>query len=142
MTEPVIVCPSCSYEIKLTQSLAAPLVEEAKRGFEAKLRAKDAEIGEREKELVERVAALDEEKARLEDVVGARSLRRARRLPPRKPQRRRRRPKLTPRTNVGSWRRSRPSFAKRTLSLLKRSGPRPMRCGRLVSSPTRNASSS
>lgn len=72
MTEPVIVCPSCSHEFKLTQSLAAPLVEEAKRAFEEKLRAKDAEIGEREKDLAERAAALAEEKARLESEVGAR----------------------------------------------------------------------
>jgi hypothetical protein len=72
VTEPVIVCPSCSYEIKLTQSLAAPLVEEAKRGFEEKLRAKDAEIGKREKELTERAEALAEEKERLESEVCAR----------------------------------------------------------------------
>ena len=27
MTEPTITCPSCKIEIKLTESLAAPLIE-------------------------------------------------------------------------------------------------------------------
>lgn len=27
MTEPTIVCPNCKTEIKLTESLAAPLIE-------------------------------------------------------------------------------------------------------------------
>ena len=34
MTEPTIKCPKCNTEIKLTESLAAPLVEEAKRNYE------------------------------------------------------------------------------------------------------------
>jgi hypothetical protein len=46
--EPSIVCPSCLTEIKLTETLAAPLIEAAKRDSEAKLRLKEAEIGKRE----------------------------------------------------------------------------------------------
>ena len=72
MTEPVIVCPNCSHEIKLTESLAAPLVEEANRGFEERLRAKDAEIAEREKSLAERAKCLADEKNRLETEVTSR----------------------------------------------------------------------
>lgn len=72
MTEPVIVCPNCSHEIKLTQSLAAPLVEEANRGFEERLRAKDAEIAEREKSLAEGAERLADEKTRLETEVTSR----------------------------------------------------------------------
>lgn len=34
MAEPIIKCPKCSTEIKLTESLAAPLVEQAKRNYE------------------------------------------------------------------------------------------------------------
>ena len=37
MTEPVIVCPNCKTEIKLTESLAAPLIESTRRQFEQKL---------------------------------------------------------------------------------------------------------
>ena len=33
MTEPQIICPNCSHEIKLTESLAAPLIEETRKRF-------------------------------------------------------------------------------------------------------------
>lgn len=72
MTEPVIVCPSCKTEIKLTQSLAAPLLEEAKRDFEEQMRAKDAAIGAREKALEDRASELDQAKAALDTEVTAR----------------------------------------------------------------------
>ena len=55
MTEPTIVCPQCRNEIRLTESLAAPLVAATRREFEQRLSEKDAEIvirehGVREKE--------------------------------------------------------------------------------------------
>ena len=31
MSEPTIVCPSCKTEIKLTESLAAPLIESTRQ---------------------------------------------------------------------------------------------------------------
>ena len=34
MTEPTITCPNCKTEIKLTESLAAPLIAETRRKFE------------------------------------------------------------------------------------------------------------
>ena len=37
MTEPTITCPHCKTEIKLTESLAAPLVESTRRQFEQQL---------------------------------------------------------------------------------------------------------
>lgn len=48
MTEPQIVCTNCGTEIKLTESLAAPLVAEARRHFEQQLAAKETEFGRRE----------------------------------------------------------------------------------------------
>ncbi len=51
MTEPQIVCSNCGTEIKLTESLAAPLVAEARRHFEQQLAAKETEIGRREGEI-------------------------------------------------------------------------------------------
>ncbi len=48
MTEPVIVCPNCKTEIKLTESLAAPLIESTRKQFEQKLSEKDAEIARRD----------------------------------------------------------------------------------------------
>jgi len=41
MTEPDIKCPNCGTSIKLTESLAGPLIESTKKDFEEKLRAKD-----------------------------------------------------------------------------------------------------
>ncbi len=38
MTEPTIICPNCKTEIKLTESLAAPLLAATKRDFEKRLK--------------------------------------------------------------------------------------------------------
>ncbi|WP_024341345.1 hypothetical protein [Bradyrhizobium japonicum] len=47
MTEPQIVCPKCRTEIKLTESLAEPLVAETWRRFEQQLAAREVEFGHR-----------------------------------------------------------------------------------------------
>jgi hypothetical protein len=51
VTDPQIICPKCSTEIKLTESLAAPLVAETRRQFEAQLAAKEADFSRREAQL-------------------------------------------------------------------------------------------
>jgi hypothetical protein len=51
MVEPVIQCPHCHKEIKLTESLAAPLVAATRQEFEQKLFEKDTEVARREAEL-------------------------------------------------------------------------------------------
>ena len=51
MIEPVIQCPHCHKEIKLNESLVAPLVEATRQEFEAKLSQKDDEIARREAQL-------------------------------------------------------------------------------------------
>ena len=48
MIEPIIICPNCKAEIKLTESLAAPLVEHARLEYEKKLAAKDREVAQKE----------------------------------------------------------------------------------------------
>ncbi len=48
MTEPTITCPKCKNEIKLTESLAAPLIESTRREFEKQLAQKEADIAKRE----------------------------------------------------------------------------------------------
>jgi hypothetical protein len=48
MVEPVIQCPHCHKEIKLTESLAAPLVEATRHEYVTKLADKDSEIARRE----------------------------------------------------------------------------------------------
>lgn len=68
MTEPTIVCPNCKTEIKLTESLAAPLIEATRKRYEHQLEQKEADVAKREdairqqRESVERAKdAIDEE---------------------------------------------------------------------------------
>lgn len=51
MIDPVITCPSCYAEIKLTESLAAPLIEATKAQYEKQFNQINSEITEREKTL-------------------------------------------------------------------------------------------
>ncbi len=65
MTEPTITCPSCKTEIRLTESLAAPLIEATRRQFAAQLARKDAEVATRLREERVTIAAEEVAKARL-----------------------------------------------------------------------------
>jgi len=60
MAEPSLNCPACGESIKLTESLAGPLIESTRREFEAKMKAKDTD-------LAEKLAKLNADKAVLED---------------------------------------------------------------------------
>jgi hypothetical protein len=42
--EPTLHCPNCSHEIRLTESLAAPLLAETRQRFQEQLASKDAEV--------------------------------------------------------------------------------------------------
>jgi hypothetical protein len=69
MTEPTITCPNCKAEIKLTESLAAPLVESTRRDFEKRLALKDSDIAKKEAELREREEAVSKAKQAIDDQV-------------------------------------------------------------------------
>jgi hypothetical protein len=69
--EPTITCPKCKQEIKLTESLAAPLVESTRRDFEKRLAEKDAVTAKRVAELREREDALAQAKSSLDEQVSA-----------------------------------------------------------------------
>ena len=58
MSEPTIICPNCKTEIKLTESLAAPLIESTRRDYEKRLAQKDTDIAKKEESLREREAAV------------------------------------------------------------------------------------
>jgi hypothetical protein len=51
MSEPQITCPNCKTEIKLTESLAAPLIAETRRNFEQQLARKEVDFERREASL-------------------------------------------------------------------------------------------
>ena len=69
MAEPTIVCPQCKTEIKLTESLAAPLLESVKRDYEQRLSQKDADMTKREQALADRAHLLEKAKATLDQQV-------------------------------------------------------------------------
>src|SRR3990170_1188377 len=69
MTEPMITCPKCQTEIKLTESLAAPIIESARREYEQRLAQKDADIAKRESSLREQEEALSKAKEAIDGQV-------------------------------------------------------------------------
>jgi hypothetical protein len=69
MADPTIICPKCKNEIKLTESLAAPLVEATRQEFEKKLAQKDLDLAAREQALGRRSEALAKERESIEAKV-------------------------------------------------------------------------
>ncbi len=51
MNEPTIICPNCSTEIKVTESLAAPLIKATRQEYEMKMAENEADVARREEEL-------------------------------------------------------------------------------------------
>ena len=69
MNEPVIVCPNCKSEIKLTESLAAPLIEATRQQYETKLAQNDAEMAKREAKLKDQQAEIAKARESIDDQV-------------------------------------------------------------------------
>ena len=69
MTEPTITCPNCKTEIRLTESLAAPLIAATRQQFEKQLSQKDAEIAQREQGVRDKEKQIAEAKRTLDDQV-------------------------------------------------------------------------
>jgi hypothetical protein len=67
--EPTIVCPKCREEIKLTESLAAPLIEATKKEYEYRLAQKDADVAKREADLRRQEEAVAEARSAIETQV-------------------------------------------------------------------------
>jgi len=57
-SEPIITCPTCRADIKLTESLAAPLIASTRQEYERLLSQKDVEMKQRERKLAERECAI------------------------------------------------------------------------------------
>jgi hypothetical protein len=69
MTEPTITCPKCGSEIRLTESLAAPLIAATRLGFERQLQEKDAQLEGRLQAERKRIAAEESGRARRESAA-------------------------------------------------------------------------
>ncbi len=69
MTEPTITCPHCKTEIRLTESLAAPLIETTRQQFAKQLSEKDAAIAQQELGIRQKEKVLADATRMLEDQV-------------------------------------------------------------------------
>ncbi|QDS97042.1 DUF2130 domain-containing protein [Adhaeretor mobilis] len=69
MSEPTITCPTCKSEIKLTESLAAPLLESTRQQFQEQLADKDRQVAARETSLKKQQDELQKAKAGIDDQV-------------------------------------------------------------------------
>ena len=69
MTEPTITCPACKAEIRLTESLAAPLIAATRKQFEQQLAQKDDAIAKREQNIREREKQIADAKRNLDEQV-------------------------------------------------------------------------
>lgn len=69
MTDPTITCPDCKTEIKLTESLAGPLLASTRLQFEKQLAQKDSAIAQREQAMRDKEKALTGAKRDLDDQV-------------------------------------------------------------------------
>lgn len=69
MTEPTITCPNCKTEIRLTESLAAPLIAATRQQFELKLSQKDEEIAQREQSVRDKEKQIAVAKRTLEQQI-------------------------------------------------------------------------
>jgi hypothetical protein len=72
MAEPTIICPNCKSEIKLTESLAAPLLEATRKEYEQRLARKDADVAKRKATLHEREEALSKAREAIDEQVAER----------------------------------------------------------------------
>ena len=76
MSEPVITCPNCHSEIKLTESfkltLAAPVIEAARKEYEERFAEKDAVVAKLETAVRDQQAQIAKERQSFEAEVTAR----------------------------------------------------------------------
>jgi hypothetical protein len=72
MSDPTITCPNCQTQIKLNESLAAPLIAATRQRYEKMIADKEQAISTRESEIRNRQAELDRQKAAIEDQISAR----------------------------------------------------------------------
>ena len=67
--DPIITCPHCSREIKLTESLAAPLVQTVREESEAKIAEKEAEVSKQKAEIRAERKEIERERSAIDEQV-------------------------------------------------------------------------
>lgn len=71
LNEPTISCPSCKTDIKLNESLAAPLIAATREEYERRLAQSNASMAAREEELKRKQAEVDTAKQDIDHQVAA-----------------------------------------------------------------------
>ncbi|PTQ78694.1 hypothetical protein C8R26_1019 [Nitrosomonas oligotropha] len=71
MSEPTIHCPNCATEIKLTESLAAPLIQATRQEYESKLAQKEADVSKREAALKAQQRSLEDAQKTIDEQVAS-----------------------------------------------------------------------
>jgi hypothetical protein len=69
MIEPTITCPQCKIEIKLNESLAAPLIDATRKQYEQQLAQKDSDIAMREQSMRNKEKQLTDAQNKLDEQV-------------------------------------------------------------------------
>lgn len=69
MSDPTIICPNCDKEIKLTESLAGPLLESTRQQYEKKLTDQESRIKQKETSLQEQQVALVKAREAIDEQV-------------------------------------------------------------------------
>lgn len=72
MNEPAITCPNCKSDIKLTESLAGPLVEQTRRAFTEQLSAKDQLVAQAHAEVAAEKKRIELERQAIDATLSAR----------------------------------------------------------------------
>jgi len=72
MTEPTITCPNCQADIKLTESLAGPLVEQTRKAFAEQLSAKDQLVAKAQAEVASAKQSVEQERLDIEATLAKR----------------------------------------------------------------------
>src|SRR4051812_36933920 len=72
MIDATISCPHCRGEIKLTESLAAPLIAATRQRYETQLAEKEREVGVREASIQQQQAEIAKARHAIADEVAAR----------------------------------------------------------------------
>ena len=67
--EPTITCPNCSTEIKLTESLAAPLIQATRKQYEARIAEQEKAVAQREEDIRKAKKDVEDAQARIDEQV-------------------------------------------------------------------------
>ncbi len=67
--DPTIICPECNTEIKLTESLVAPLIQATQKKYEAEIATKEKSFAKREAQLKQQQREIEKDRENIDEQV-------------------------------------------------------------------------